>query len=205
MLLQYPRWFFPLSNNRDEILGARERLGGHPFAVELRNASWFNEKNVDRTLRFLGDNQIPFVMVDEPQGFKSSVPPLVAVTSPDIAVMRFHGRRSQTWEAKNVTPAERFRYLYDREELEAWAPRLAAGRQARRASARPDEQLLRQLRLDKRTRAGQHPGRPDLRLAAPRPRQARWRSSSRMSCDAAGDAPAAPVGTPAALARPRSE
>ena len=53
MLLQYPRWFFPLSGNRDEILAARELLRGQPFAVELRNASWFNAKNVDRTLRFL--------------------------------------------------------------------------------------------------------------------------------------------------------
>ena len=39
ILLQYPRWFFPISESRDEILEARERLGGHPFAVELRNAS----------------------------------------------------------------------------------------------------------------------------------------------------------------------
>lgn len=132
VLLQYPRWFFPLSQNRDEILAARELLRGHPFAVELRNASWFNEKNLDRTMAFLSDNRIPFVMVDEPQGFKSSVPAVVAVTSPELAVMRFHGRRSETWEARNVTPAERFRYLYDREELSDWAPRLAdAGRQTR--------------------------------------------------------------------------
>jgi len=124
ILLQYPRWFFPISQSRDEILEARERLGDQPFAVELRNASWFNAKNVDRTMRFLTDNQLPFVMVDEPQGFKSSVPPLVAVTSPELAVMRFHGRRAETWEARNVTPAERFRYLYDREELTEWAPRL---------------------------------------------------------------------------------
>ncbi|HYI23601.1 MAG TPA: DUF72 domain-containing protein [Candidatus Limnocylindrales bacterium] len=124
ILLQYPRWFFPISQSRAEILEARELLGGHPFAVELRNASWFNEKNVDRTMRFLEDNKLPFVMVDEPQGFKSSVPPLVAVTSPDLAVMRFHGRRAETWEARDVTPAERFRYLYDRKELGEWAPRL---------------------------------------------------------------------------------
>ena len=57
-------------------------------------ASWFNEKNLDRTMRFLTDNKLPFVMVDEPQGFKSSVPPLVAVTSPDLAIMRFHGRNA---------------------------------------------------------------------------------------------------------------
>jgi len=132
VLLQYPRWFFPISESRAEILAARERLQGHPFAVELRNASWFNEKNVERTMRFLEDNALPFVMVDEPQGSKSSVPPIVAVTSPELAVMRFHGRNEANWEKKNITPAERFRYLYDRPELEDWAPRLRdAGKQTR--------------------------------------------------------------------------
>jgi len=132
VLLQYPRWFFPISESRDEILDARALLGEQPFAVELRNGSWFNEKNVDRTIRFLTDNKLPFVMVDEPQGFKSSVPELIAVTSPDLAVMRFHGRNAENWEKKNITPAERFRYLYDREELADWAPRLAdAGKRTR--------------------------------------------------------------------------
>jgi uncharacterized protein YecE (DUF72 family) len=125
VLLQYPKWFFPISDNRAEILAAKERLAGQPFAVELRNGSWFNEKNVDRTMRFLSDNELPFVMVDEPQGFKSSVPEVVAVTSPRLAVMRFHGRNSDNWEKKGITPAERFRYLYDRGELSDWAPRLA--------------------------------------------------------------------------------
>jgi uncharacterized protein YecE (DUF72 family) len=132
ILLQYPKWFFPISQSREEILAARELLRGHPFAVELRNGSWFNEKNLDRTMRFLADNRLPFVMVDEPQGFKSSVPEVVAVTSPELAVMRFHGRNADNWEKKGITPAERFRYLYDREELADWAPRLAeAGKQTR--------------------------------------------------------------------------
>ena len=134
VLLQYPRWFFPISESRDGILDARARLDsvGTRFAVEFRNATWFNEKNAERTLRFLADNQIPYVMVDEPQGMKSSVPPLTAVTSPDLAVMRFHGRRADTWEARNVTPAERFRYLYARDELEQAAARLVnAARDAR--------------------------------------------------------------------------
>ena len=67
--------------------------------------------------------RFPFVMVDEPQGFKSSVPPVTAVTS-DLALVRFHGRNRETWEAKGITPAERFRYLYSRDELEEWAPRI---------------------------------------------------------------------------------
>ena len=81
-------------------------------------------------MRFLTDNKIPFVMVDEPQGFKSSVPPVVAVTSPDLAVVRFHGRRTETWEATDIPVVERFRYLYDREELADWAPTHARRRQA---------------------------------------------------------------------------
>jgi uncharacterized protein YecE (DUF72 family) len=134
VLLQYPRWFFPISESREQILEARERLAAMDtrFAVEFRNATWFNEKNVDRTLRFLADHQIPYVMVDEPQGMKSSVPPLTATTSADLAVMRFHGRRAETWEARNITPTERFRYLYDPAELEQAAPRvITAAHEAR--------------------------------------------------------------------------
>jgi uncharacterized protein YecE (DUF72 family) len=123
ILLQYPRWFFPSSENRAAIEDAVERLGGWACAVEFRNASWLNEKNAERTLRFLTDRKIAFVMVDEPQGFKSSVPPVTAVTS-NLALVRFHGRNRETWEAKGITPAERFRYLYSRDELGEWVPRI---------------------------------------------------------------------------------
>ena len=126
ILLQYPRWFFTSSENRDEIEAAIGRLrdAGLTGAVEFRSASWFNEKNIERTLRFLGDRKIPMVVVDGPQGFKSSVPAVVAATSPDLAIVRFHGRRTETWEAKGIQTVERFRYLYDHEELESWAPRV---------------------------------------------------------------------------------
>ena len=72
-------------------------------------------------------------MVDEPQGFKSSVPPVTAVTSPDLALVRFHGRNAATWEAKGITPAERFRYLYSRDELGEWVAADPRGGRARRA------------------------------------------------------------------------
>jgi len=124
ILLQYPKWVFPSNENRALIDDAAERLAGWKIAVEFRNGSWLNEKNRDRTLAFLSERSIPFVMVDEPQGFKSSVPPEVAVTSPELAIVRFHGRNAATWEAKNITPAERFRYLYTRDELAEWIPRV---------------------------------------------------------------------------------
>ncbi|TMF35587.1 MAG: DUF72 domain-containing protein [Chloroflexi bacterium] len=124
ILLQYPKWVFPSNENRALIEDAVERLDGWKVAVEFRNGSWLNEKNRDRTLGFLSERSIPFVMVDEPQGFKSSVPPEVVVTSPELAIVRFHGRNAATWEAKNITPAERFRYLYSRDELTEWVPRV---------------------------------------------------------------------------------
>ena len=127
VFLQYPKWFFTSSENRDAIREAKAALEpyGLRVAVEFRNATWFNEKNVERTLRFLTDEAIPLVMVDGPQGFKSSVPPVVAATSPSLAVVRFHGRRTATWEAMGGLPTvERFRYLYDEDELSEWVPRV---------------------------------------------------------------------------------
>jgi uncharacterized protein YecE (DUF72 family) len=132
VLLQFPKWFFPVGENRDLILDARDRLGDIRSAVEFRNETWFNDKNRDRTLKFLADNSIPLVLVDGPQGLKSSIPPLDVVTSPDLVVVRFHGRRTETWEATGIPVVERFRYLYSEAELAEWVPRIReAAREAR--------------------------------------------------------------------------
>jgi uncharacterized protein YecE (DUF72 family) len=132
VLLQYPRWFVPGARSRDEILEARDRLEGLPFSVEFRNRRWFAPGLAERTIRFLEEHRIPFVMVDEPQGLQSSVPPVTAVTSPELAIVRLHGRRGDTWEKRGVTVAEKYRYLYDQEEIDAWVPKVEeAARQAK--------------------------------------------------------------------------
>ncbi|MGC8634358.1 MAG: DUF72 domain-containing protein [Candidatus Limnocylindrales bacterium] len=132
VLLQYPRWVHPSSAARDAILEAQDRLRDVACAVEFRNASWLSASNAERTLAFLTDHAIPFVMVDGPQGLPSSMPPTVAVTAPGLALVRFHGRRTETWEAPGVPTVERYRYLYDREELTAWVPRLVEAATAAR-------------------------------------------------------------------------
>ncbi|MCA1707611.1 MAG: DUF72 domain-containing protein, partial [Actinobacteria bacterium] len=63
----------------------------------------------------------PYVCVDMPQGFKSSLPPVVAATA-DLAVVRFHGHNAAEWESGSVQ--KRFKYLYSKEELEEWAPKV---------------------------------------------------------------------------------
>jgi uncharacterized protein YecE (DUF72 family) len=132
VLLQFPKWFFPVGESRDVILDARDRLGDIRSAVEFRSETWFNDKNRDRTLKFLTDNSIPLVLVDGPQGLKSSIPPLDVVTSPDLVVVRFHGRRTETWEATGIPVVERFRYLYSEAELAEWVPRIREAAQEAR-------------------------------------------------------------------------
>jgi uncharacterized protein YecE (DUF72 family) len=124
VLFQYPPWFGPRRANREAILDAKEQLGQYRMAVEFRNAAWMAEpSDQERTLRFLSDNGIPYVCVDEPQGFKSSIPPVTAVTAP-IAMLRLHGHNNDTWMKRSKTAAERFDYLYSEDELRGWVPRI---------------------------------------------------------------------------------
>jgi uncharacterized protein YecE (DUF72 family) len=122
VLLQYPEWFTPRRSSREELAAIRDRLPGYQVCVELRNATWMaTDHDRDRTLAFLREHNLPFVCVDMPQGFRSSVPPIAEATSPALSVVRFHGRDPEAWKKKTVT--ERFRYLYSEKELAEWVPK----------------------------------------------------------------------------------
>jgi uncharacterized protein YecE (DUF72 family) len=124
VLFQFPPWFYPGSQQLDYIEMCKAKLQQYRLAMEFRNNVWLSEKNRAATFNFLRRNDLSFVCVDEPQGFKSSVPPVAEVTS-DIGLIRFHGRNSETWERKGIGPAERFNYLYTEEELQPWASKIA--------------------------------------------------------------------------------
>ena len=79
-----------------------------------------DEQSAERTLGMLRDLGLTYVVVDEPQGFKTSVPPIVEATSPELAMIRFHGHNRENWEKPGIGAAERFRYLYSEDELEKW-------------------------------------------------------------------------------------
>ena len=124
VLFQFPPWFYPGSQQLDYVEMCKAKLRQYRLAMEFRNNVWLSEKNRAATFDFLRRNDLPFVCVDEPQGFKSSVPPVAEITS-DIGLVRFHGRNSETWEKKGIGPAERFNYLYTEEELQPWANKIA--------------------------------------------------------------------------------
>lgn len=124
IMLQYPRWFEPTRAAADALRHARERLGDDLGTVEFRNRAWMEGRMADRTLSLLGELGLSYVVVDSPPGMQSSLPPVVAVTNPRLAVFRLHGRRAATWEAKNDPVTERYRYLYDEAELQGWLPKI---------------------------------------------------------------------------------
>jgi len=140
ILLQYPRWFLPTPENKDHLAESAARLAGTRGAVELRNRHWYGGADgagaaTQWTMDMLRDLGLTYVIVDGPQGLESSVPPVAAVTTPELAIVRLHGRRGATWEAAKVPTVERYRWLYTPQELEAWVPKIdEISAQARRTT-----------------------------------------------------------------------
>jgi uncharacterized protein YecE (DUF72 family) len=121
ILLQFPPWF-PMSGARkDYILSCAQRVAPRQVCIEFRNPTWMTEDNRAETLEFLAANKLPYVCVDMPQGYRDSVPPVLAATA-DLAVLRLHGH-SANWTSKDSQ--ERFRYDYSDAELNEWAPKIS--------------------------------------------------------------------------------
>jgi uncharacterized protein YecE (DUF72 family) len=96
MLFQFPPWFRKNRASVDYLRDLRERLPW-PIAVEFRGGGWMEADRQSRTLKLLEDLGLAYVSVDEPQGFASSIPPVVACTA-ELAVLRLHGHNAETWE-----------------------------------------------------------------------------------------------------------
>ncbi|NMO55480.1 DUF72 domain-containing protein [Actinoplanes sp. TBRC 11911] len=120
LLFQFPPWFGIKRSNKEYMVEVAARCKPLRPVFELRNASWFDGDNKDETLDFMREHHLPFVCVDMPQGYKSSVPPIVEATS-DLAVVRFHGH-SDKWTSTDIH--EKFGYRYSATELDEWAPKL---------------------------------------------------------------------------------
>ena len=121
ILFQFPPWFHQNKENFDYLTACRERFLKHQLAVEFRTGDWLSGDNLEETLTFLRRHKLALVCVDEPQGLKTSVPPVAEVTS-SVGMVRFHGRNAENWETKGILTEERFNYLYSKDELRAWVP-----------------------------------------------------------------------------------
>ncbi len=125
VFLQYPPWLQPSEHAEPMLRRARERLGDLPVAIEFRHRAWLDAAWRPRIMRLLHELRMSYVIVDEPQGLSSSVPPDVEIPNKRLAVLRMHGHNKDTWEKRGATVHERFRYLYDRKELAPWVSKIA--------------------------------------------------------------------------------
>ena len=101
-------------------MACADRVAPDRVCVEFRNRTWMTEDNQAETLGFLTASRLAYVCVDMPQGYPSSIPPVLAATS-DLAVVRMHGH-SDKWDSKDIY--ERFGYEYTEQELGDWAARI---------------------------------------------------------------------------------
>ena len=120
ILLQFAPWIRPAPHTPAMLARVRERLGDLPIGVEFRHPSWLEPRLRERVWSQLPEQRMTYVIADTPPGTDISLPRVPAITTPDLSVVRLHGRRSELWGARDAQVVEKYRYLYDREELEDW-------------------------------------------------------------------------------------
>src|SRR5256884_9104449 len=106
IVFQFPKWFLPSPASYRFMEDLREWLPDFRIAIEFRQASWLKEERRQRVFEFLKGRGLSYVVVDEPQGLGSSVPPVVAVTPP-LRMVRLPGHHPGPWEKKGITPPDK--------------------------------------------------------------------------------------------------
>ncbi|MET7478314.1 DUF72 domain-containing protein [Streptomyces sp. NPDC005648] len=121
VLFQLPPWLRPGRRAGQFLHDCAERTAGWPVAVEFRHPGWWRDEWAEATRALLSRHGMTAVAVDMNQSLPRSIPPVTPVTSPQLSVVRFHGR-SPAWGTG--TKEDRFRHDYTEPELLGWLPRL---------------------------------------------------------------------------------
>ena len=119
VLLQFPISFKNTNQNRDYLDGLLEKFRQYPLVIEVRHNSWTNEG----TLRYFAQKGVAFCNIDQPLLGKAVVPSEL-VTSP-VGYVRLHGRNYEQWFDSD-SGSDRYNYLYNHDELQAWKKRVDA-------------------------------------------------------------------------------
>ena len=118
VLLQFP-WSFRADESAYEWLHRlAEEFRRWPLVLEVRHDSWLR----DEALYSLDLLKLSLASIDQPD-LNHCIRPAALSTGP-IGYVRLHGRRRDTWFAENVSPHERYNYLYSPQELDEWIERI---------------------------------------------------------------------------------
>ncbi len=124
VLFQFPPWFTNEPRQRTYLERVAGEMDGDQVVVEFRHTSWLTPDHAPGSLALLNELGLGYVIVDAPQVGDGTAPMVSAVTDPDIAYIRLHGRNTRTWYKKVKTTGERFDYLYSADELNEVVPRV---------------------------------------------------------------------------------
>jgi len=116
VLAQFPYSFLNEQASREYLRHLAEDFAGWNPVVEFRNRGWSKRS----TLKLLRELGIGFCCVDEPPDL-GLMPPVAEVTT-DTAYVRFHSRDKAKWFGGGGK--ERYDYLYTKDELAEWAPKV---------------------------------------------------------------------------------
>lgn len=117
-LFQFSPSFRNTPWSRDRLTRISAEMGDATTAIEFRHYSWLDADHVEETLELLADLGLAYAIADEPQFAQDTVPPLPAVTDPNLAYVRLHGRNREGWYGERD---QRYDYDYSPDELLAWA------------------------------------------------------------------------------------
>jgi uncharacterized protein YecE (DUF72 family) len=120
ILLQFAPWIRPTRSTPAMLDRARTLLGDLPIAVEFRHPTWLEPKLRERVWNQLREHRMTYVVADTPPDTPTSLPLVPAVTTEALSIVRLHGRRAELWGVRDASVAEKYRYLYDRTELDDW-------------------------------------------------------------------------------------
>ena len=124
LLLQLSPGFSPKRHRLEELDDLLGALANYRMAIELRNRNWVEGENVQETMKFFRAHSATLVSVDAPaqKHFTIMPPELNAITNPDLAYLRLHGRDAHAYTT-GKTVAARFNYDYSDEEISEVADR----------------------------------------------------------------------------------
>ncbi|GEO74487.1 hypothetical protein FD30_GL001752 [Levilactobacillus namurensis DSM 19117] len=123
ILFQFPPYFNRTTANIQYLREMRTWMGDLPIAVEFRSPSWFATPGMTQdVLAYLHSLRMTNVTTDEPHNLNDGIPLVETVTTPELAVIRLHGRNAQGWFNQGANWRKtRTLYKYSEEELQALA------------------------------------------------------------------------------------
>jgi uncharacterized protein YecE (DUF72 family) len=112
ILCQFPWRFRNTVDNRRYLVALRKEFEDLPLFVEFRHDSWMKDPLFD----FLAKNNLLYVSVDEPD--IPGLVPRIGRSTGDVAYLRFHSRRKESWWSGGSKA--RYDYDYSDDELSEW-------------------------------------------------------------------------------------